>query len=72
MEPSTPQELKDWIKVALTISQRTSVYQGLLLTTFMAEGGGRVECYEEVPISKELVHLDPDKFDLSKKRYGAS
>ena len=66
LEPSTPQELKDWIKVALTISQKTSVYQGLLLTTFMAEGGGRVKCYEEVPVNQELVHLDPDKFDLSK------
>ena len=66
LEPSTPQELKDWIKVALTISQKTSVYQGLLLTTFMAEGGGRVKCYEEVTVNQELVHLDPDKFDLSK------
>ena len=32
----------------------------------MAEGGGRVECYDEVPVNRELVHLDPDKFDLSK------
>ncbi|MFI5391994.1 MAG: hypothetical protein ACHQYQ_11585, partial [Bacteriovoracales bacterium] len=40
IEPSTPQELKDWMKVALEISQRSSIYQGLLVTTFMAEGGG--------------------------------
>jgi len=66
LEPSTPQELKDWIKVALMISQRTSVYQGLLLTTFMAEGGGRVLCHEEASVGKDLVHLDPEKFDLSK------
>lgn len=66
LEPSTPKELKDWMKVALDISRRTSVYQGLLLTTFMAEGGGRVEVGEERPVSHELVHLDPAKFDLSK------
>ncbi|MEE2744103.1 MAG: thiamine pyrophosphate-dependent enzyme [Bdellovibrionota bacterium] len=66
LEPSTPQELKDWIKIALEISKRTSVYQGLLLTTFMAEGGGRVQCHEEVEVDKSLVHLDPEKFDLSK------
>ena len=66
LEPSTPQELKDWIKVALEISKKTSVYQGLLLTTFMAEGGGRVQCHEEIEMEKNLVHLDPEMFDLSK------
>ena len=40
LEPATPQELKDWVGYALKLSQKTSVYQGLLLTTFMAEGGG--------------------------------
>ena len=41
LEPSTPQELKDWMKIALEISRNTSVYQGVLLTTYMAkeEGG---------------------------------
>lgn len=66
LEPSTPQELKDWMKVALDISKRTSVYQGLLLTTFLAEGGGRVEVGEEREVSKDLIHLDPAQFDLSK------
>lgn len=66
LEPSTPQELKDWIKVALEISKRSSVYQGLLLTTFMAEGGGRVNTSLQKEVSKELVHLDPRTFNLSK------
>ncbi len=66
LEPSTPKELKDWMKVALDISRRTSVYQGLLLTTFMAEGGGRVELGEERAVSHDLVHIDPASFDLSK------
>lgn len=66
LEPSTPQELKDWMKVALEISKRTSLYQGLLLTTFMAEGGGRVEVGEEKQVSHDLINLDPSEFDLSK------
>ena len=40
LEPSTPQELKDWMKIALEISKKSSVYQGVLLNTFIAEGGG--------------------------------
>lgn len=66
LDPSTPTELKDWMKVALEISLKTSVYQGLLLTTFMAEGGGRVVIGTDKKIDSELIELDPAKFDLSK------
>ncbi len=66
LDPSTPQELKDWMKVALEISLETSVYQGVLLTTFLAEGGGRVEVGVEKKIDKELIELNPADFDLSK------
>lgn len=66
LDPSTPQELKDWMKTALEISLLTSVYQGVLLTTFMAEGGGRVEIGEEKKIDNALIELNPAEFDLSK------
>lgn len=66
LDPSTARELKDWMGVALQISLKTSVYQGLLLTTFMAEGGGRVEIGEEAKIDSELIELDPATFDLAK------
>lgn len=66
LEPSTPQELKDWMARALELSQKSSVYTGVLLTTFMAEGGGRVEMGEEKVLSNELVTLDPSEFNLSK------
>lgn len=65
LEPSSPQELKDWMAKALELSQESSVYVGLLLTTFMAEGGGRVLIGEEKEISKNPVTLDPSKFNLS-------
>ena len=66
LDPSTPTELKDWMKIALDISLETSVYQGLLLTTFMAEGGGRVEVGIEKEIDSQLISLNPAEFDLSK------
>lgn len=66
LEPSNPKELKDWIAVAKEISSKTSLYQGLLLTTFLAEGGGRVECFEEAKIDGELIDVDPSTFDLQK------
>ena len=66
LDPSTPQELKDWMKTALELSTETSVYQGVLLTTFMAEGGGRVQTGPEKMIDNTLTDLDPATFDLSK------
>ncbi len=66
LEPSNPTELKDWMGHALEISKRTSVYQGLLLTTFLAEGGGRVAVGEAKIIDGSKSTLDPATFDLSK------
>ncbi len=66
LEPSTPQELKDWMAYALKASQKSSVYFGVLLTTYMAEGGGRVEIYEEKRIDDKKIQLDPSTFDLSR------
>ena len=66
LEPSTPQELKDWIKKALLISQKSSVYQGILLTTFMAEGGGRVQVYPFSSVEKASLTMDTQQFDLKK------
>ncbi|MGB0454762.1 MAG: 2-oxoacid:acceptor oxidoreductase family protein [Bacteriovoracaceae bacterium] len=65
LEPSNPQELKDWMKVALEFSRKTSVYQGLLTTTFMAEGGGRVKVHPWAKIQKEKEELSTENFDLS-------
>lgn len=66
LEPATPQELKDWMAKALELSKRSSVYTGLLLTTFMAEGGGRVEVNEPKVLPKDRATLDPAKFDLQR------
>lgn len=64
LEPSTPQELKDWMVKALDLSKKSTVYTGLLLTTFMAEGGGRVEVGVAKKVDHKLVDLDPATFNL--------
>ena len=66
LEPSTPEELKNWVGMALTISRQSGIYQGLILTTPMAEGGGRVEVGEEAIVTKETVELSTEEFDLNK------
>lgn len=66
LEPATPQELKDWMGRALALSREHSVYQGVVLTTFMAEGGGRVETFPEAPVDPGRRLLDPGSFDLAK------
>jgi len=65
LAPSTPQELKDWIKIALEISRESSLYVGVLVNTYMAEGGGRVEIGIEAKVSPEKVHFNPEKFNLA-------
>ena len=66
LEPATPAELKDWIKTALTISRKSGLYQGVLLTTFMAEGGGRVEVSSDVAVDGNVEELSSQEFNLQK------
>lgn len=42
LEPSDPQELKDWIDVAFKLSRASGFYVAYLVTTNQADGGGSV------------------------------
>src|SRR5258708_928768 len=44
MEPSTNQELKDWIDLGFKLSREANVFIGYLVTTNQADGGGSVQC----------------------------
>ena len=44
LEPSNPQELKDWVAHAFDISVAAKLYVGLGVTVQLADGGGTVEC----------------------------
>ncbi|MCL2646995.1 MAG: 2-oxoacid:acceptor oxidoreductase family protein [Phycisphaerales bacterium] len=44
LEPSNPQELKDWVAHAFDLSVHAKLYIGYLVTVMLADGGGTVEC----------------------------
>jgi len=44
IEPSTPQEIKDYVNVAFKLSRAAGLYLGYVLTTPLADGGGTVRC----------------------------
>ncbi len=64
MEPSNPQELKDWIGEALKLSVYSNLVVGYLITTFLAEGGGNVQVNENKP--PEITFKNPISIDTSK------
>jgi indolepyruvate ferredoxin oxidoreductase len=45
LEPSSPQEVKDWVDVAFKIGQAGRIYVGYIMTVTTADGGGTVEVY---------------------------
>jgi indolepyruvate ferredoxin oxidoreductase len=46
VEPSTPQEVKDWVNLSFKLGCAGGIYIGYLMTVANADGGGTVECYE--------------------------
>ncbi len=42
LEPSTNQEMKDWVDLAFRLSRESELYVGFLVTTNQADGGGSV------------------------------
>jgi len=44
VEPSSPQEVKDWIGLSFKLSEQANLYIGYLMTVVLADGGGTVEC----------------------------
>jgi len=43
LEPSTNQEMKDWVDLAFKLSRESELYVGYLVTTNQADGGGSVQ-----------------------------
>src|SRR6266550_4335120 len=64
IEPSNPQEIKDWIGEALKLSAYSNLVVGYLITTYLAEGGGNVQIYENK--SPEISFKHPITIDISK------
>lgn len=45
MEPSTFQEVKDWVRIAFELSEKTRLYIAYLVTSNQADGGGTVQMH---------------------------
>ena len=45
IEPSSPQEVKDWVNLGFKLGKAGQIYIGYLITTNLADGGGTVECH---------------------------
>src|SRR3989338_9083561 len=67
MEPSTFQELKDWVKTAFDLSAASNLFIGYLVTTNQADGGGTVRVFPNQPPQINRRHpttLDSSAFSL--------
>ncbi|MBI1370155.1 MAG: indolepyruvate ferredoxin oxidoreductase [Planctomycetes bacterium] len=42
LEPSSPQEVKDWVDIAFKLGRAGQIYIGYMMTVAMADGGGSV------------------------------
>lgn len=62
LEPSTYQEMKDWVKIAFELSAESRLYIAYLVTTNQADGGGTVEVHPNIYPqinTKDRITLDP-------------
>ncbi|HEX4921067.1 MAG TPA: hypothetical protein VFV92_10045, partial [Candidatus Bathyarchaeia archaeon] len=70
IEPSNPQEIKDWVGEALRLSAACNLVVGYLITTYLAEGGGNVQINpnKSPEISfKHPITLDISNVDIKRK-----
>ncbi|HUW82293.1 MAG TPA: DUF6537 domain-containing protein [Phycisphaerae bacterium] len=78
LEPSDPQELKDWVDLGFKLSQASTLYVGYMVTTTLADGGGAVLCRpnhypltnRHHPIEIVTSELDTEKTVLLPPRTG--
>ena len=69
LEPSTNQEMKDWVDIAFKLSRESELYVGFLVTTNQADGGGSVDVarnhFPRVN-THNPIQLDTAKVDFEK------
>ncbi|MCD6378142.1 MAG: indolepyruvate ferredoxin oxidoreductase subunit alpha, partial [Planctomycetes bacterium] len=70
IEPSTPQEVKDFIDLGFKLSASSELFVGYVLTTNLADGGGTVICkpnhYPHLSTKQRMV-LESEAIDLDKR-----
>lgn len=70
IEPSNPQEIKDFVNLSFKLSARSELVVGYIITTNLADGGGTVECkpnhYPSVNMHDQ-VELVTKEIDIDKR-----
>ncbi len=67
LEPSTPQEVKDYIGEALELSRSSQLIAGCIIQSWQADGIGSVELYKNKYQPKEKERIDISKINLEKE-----
>jgi len=69
LEPTTNQEMKDWVDLAFKLSRESELYIGFLVTTNQADGGGSVQVgrnhFPRVN-THNPIQIDTTKIDFEK------
>lgn len=69
VEPSGPQQVKDWVNLSFKLSQAAGLYIGYIITVAQADGGGTVVCrpnhFPAINTNQRLT-LDTAQIDLDK------
>ena len=70
LEPSTFQEVKDWLRVAFELSANSNLYAAYLVTVNQADGGGNVElhpnCYPDIS-AKDMATLNTSEINIDNR-----
>lgn len=66
IEPSTPQEVKDFVGASLELSRSSQLLVGYIVQTFQADGIGSVELYRNRYPPKGKVTVDISRIDVQK------
>lgn len=70
LEPSTPQEVKDFVDIGFSLSRASDLYVGYVLTTNLADGGGTVTCrpnHYPLTNTNHPFDLQTDTLDLESR-----
>ncbi|MBP7936569.1 MAG: indolepyruvate ferredoxin oxidoreductase [Phycisphaerae bacterium] len=70
IEPSTPQEIKDYVGAGFSLSRASGLYTGYVLTTPLADGGGSVICcpnHYPLTNANHRFDLQTDTLDLESR-----
>ncbi len=69
IEPSNPQEVKDFVSLSFQLSAASELYAGYVLTTNLADGGGTVTCraneYPKFNTHQKMI-FNTDEINLDK------